>query len=115
MISDTDIPDWCYLEAGLPYDLASHPTLTPDVYKTMYEKSPVSVAHAVKTPVLLLLGKDDRRVPPSQGKNWGEGLKARGGDVEILVFSGVGHALDTVEAERIGVQKIIAFLDRLCV
>jgi hypothetical protein len=29
----------------------------------------------------------------------------RGDDVEILVFSGVGHALDTVEDERIVVEK----------
>jgi acylaminoacyl-peptidase len=110
MLANTDIPDWCFLESGLPYNLSSPPSLTPEIYKTMWDKSPISVEDKVKGRVLVLLGRDDRRVPPSQGRNWAESLKSRGVDVELCVFNGVGHALDTIEAERMGVEKIITFL-----
>ena len=53
----------------------------------MYEKSPISHADKVKdTPVLLLIGKADLRVPPSQGFEYYYQLKALNKEVEMNVY-----------------------------
>ena len=61
-------------------------------------------------PAFLMLGQGDRRVPPSQGLRWAEHLKGIGHKVDILMFPGVGHALDSFEAERYGFEAAAAFL-----
>ena len=48
------------------------------VYQKMYDASPISNADKIKAPILLLLGRDDHRVPPSQGLRWGQYLKGLG-------------------------------------
>jgi acylaminoacyl-peptidase len=65
MVANSDIPDWCYSEANLPYSMTKPPLLSPEHYKMMYEASPASVAHHIQSPILLLLGAEDQRVPPS--------------------------------------------------
>ncbi|KWU42907.1 alpha/beta-hydrolase, partial [Rhodotorula sp. JG-1b] len=67
--SMTDIPDWCYEEAGIAYSLEGPPSLvSPEDYRRFYEISPMRHAHRVTTPTLLLIGMEDRRVPPNQGR-----------------------------------------------
>ncbi len=81
MTSVTDIPDWTYSEAGLPYD----PKLgapSPEVYARLLKASPVSHVDAIRCPVLLQIGDKDLRVPPSQGYWLYYTLKARGVEVE---------------------------------
>ncbi|KIJ61708.1 hypothetical protein HYDPIDRAFT_115515 [Hydnomerulius pinastri MD-312] len=98
-VSSSDVPDWLYAEMGLPYSPGA--CVTPEAYKTFYEASPIAYVDKVRTPVLLIIGEDDRRVPPTQGKNYFHALKGRGRQVEILTFPGIGHALDGVDAFRI--------------
>jgi acylaminoacyl-peptidase len=113
MAVETDIPDWVYAEAGLPYPFASPPrALLPESYPTLRSASPIThlyrhhLSSAVSPdspdwvdlaagprppppPTLLLLGADDRRVPNSQGKAWLYALRqiprAR---ADCLVFPG---------------------------
>ncbi|GAA6026237.1 hypothetical protein JCM8202_004732 [Rhodotorula sphaerocarpa] len=104
--SMTDIPDWCYEEAGMAYPLDRPPSLvTPEQFKRFYEISPMRHAHKVTTPTLLLIGLEDRRVPPNQGRAWYHALKNRGQeedpvDVKMMTFPGNSHPIaETVEAE----------------
>lgn len=104
MASVSDIPDWCFNQFFPDTDFttgASAFHLSPDVYASLYAASPIAHVAKVRTPVLLLLGENDARVPMSQGKTYYHALKAAGkAPVEVLAFPGNGHSLDKVEAER---------------
>ncbi|KAL4071637.1 Alpha/Beta hydrolase protein [Scleroderma yunnanense] len=99
-IAASDIPDWAYAEFGLPYGPGTH--ITPELYAKLYAASPIAHVDKVCTPVLLLIGEDDLRVPPSQGKGFYHALKGRGRvPVEMLMFPKESHPLEGVEATRV--------------
>ncbi|KAJ3112647.1 hypothetical protein HDU96_004340 [Phlyctochytrium bullatum] len=91
MVSTTDIPDWCAVETGVAWDI--HGVSSAEDYKIMYEASPVSQIHKVKTPLMLCLGDADRRVPMSQSLDYYRILKARGVKSRCIVYPGNGHGL----------------------
>lgn len=125
-ISTSDIPDWYYAEFGIQYpslSLAlSEPSdggaspgkntaqsgMIPNVYQKLYDASPIRFAHKVTADVLLLVGRDDLRVAPTQGYGYYHALRAvqnaKGtadrGRVDMLVFDGESHPLNGVECER---------------
>ncbi len=101
MVTVTDIPDWCFIEAlGLnSYDFESFRIPKPSELIKMHECSPVSYIDKVKTPTLLCLGMKDRRVPPSQGLEYYHLLKTRGVDVEMVNFPEDVHAIDKPHTE----------------
>ncbi|NXF14180.1 APEH enzyme, partial [Smithornis capensis] len=132
MVTTTDIPDWCLTETGLPYAPDALPD--PAQWTEMLHKSPIryvdrvcpcpppvpvpiSSAGAeavlllqVRAPVLLMLGEDDRRVPPKQGLEYYHALKARGIPTRLLWYPGNNHALAGVEAEADGFMNIVLWL-----
>ncbi|KAK2465161.1 hypothetical protein APHAL10511_002853 [Amanita phalloides] len=133
-MSASDIPDWAYAEFAIPFPVpmrAGHKDpegltpevyqklytdekqlgLTPEIYQKLYTASPIRFAHRVKSDVLLLMGKDDLRVPPAQGYGYYHALRAlrlrlrneeTAARVEMLVFDGESHPLDGVECARVG-------------
>ncbi|XP_074102396.1 acylamino-acid-releasing enzyme isoform X1 [Cotesia typhae] len=52
----------------------------------MFKCSPIVYADNVKAPTLVCIGKNDLRVPPSQGKHWYHRLKANGVTTKMLVY-----------------------------
>uniref|UniRef100_A0A673G9T4 acylaminoacyl-peptidase n=1 Tax=Sinocyclocheilus rhinocerous TaxID=307959 RepID=A0A673G9T4_9TELE len=56
----------------------------------------------VKTPVLLMLGEDDKRVPSKQGIEYYRALKALQVPVRLLWYPGNNHSLSKVDAESDG-------------
>lgn len=92
----TDIPDWCYAEAGLAYNPAS--VVTKDELDAMRCCSPIQHASNVKAPTLLMLGKKDLRVPYSQGLMYYHTLHANGVSSKVHVYDDV-HGLGTVPVE----------------
>ncbi|KAF8591671.1 alpha/beta-hydrolase [Ramaria rubella] len=99
--SVSDIPDWAFAEFGEAFGPSS--TITPSIFDKLQKASPITYIDAVQTPVLLLVGEVDRRVPPSQSRNYYYALKGRDKEVKMLIFPGNGHSLDnTVEAELVG-------------
>ena len=121
-ISTSDIPDWYYAEFGLSYPvpIASSPPISqgdggipsensmqlgmvPAVYEKLYNASPLRLADKVTADVLLLVGKDDLRVAPTQGYGYYHTLRAlrKGNRVDMLVFDGESHPLNGVECERV--------------
>jgi len=64
MCEVTDIPDWTFNEAGGNYTW-SNPD--PAMYQQMWARSPISHAKNIEAPIFLMIGKNDLRVPPSQG------------------------------------------------
>ncbi|KIL58280.1 hypothetical protein M378DRAFT_335592 [Amanita muscaria Koide BX008] len=128
MTATTDIPDWCYVEFGIPYFASKTSSLhmgadgsaavdepyegtsvAPAIYQKLYNASPIRLVDKVLADVLLLVGKDDLRAPPSQGYGYYHALKAlqnsraksNGQRVEMLVFDGESHPLEGVECARV--------------
>ncbi|KIK91169.1 hypothetical protein PAXRUDRAFT_831063 [Paxillus rubicundulus Ve08.2h10] len=92
----SDITDWPFEEFGLPFGPGTH--VTPDSFTKLYAASPIAYIELVETPVLLLVGEDDLRVPPTQSKGYYHALKGRECVVEMLMFPKETHPIDGVEA-----------------
>ncbi|XP_030639764.1 acylamino-acid-releasing enzyme [Chanos chanos] len=97
MVGSTDIPDWCMVEAGIDYNTNCIPD--PAHLEKMLNKSPIKHVTKVKTPVLLTLGEDDKRVPSKQGIEYYKSLKALQVPVRLLWYPGNNHALSKVDCE----------------
>eukprot|EP00753_Platysulcus_tardus_P000709 PLAT10657.1.p1 GENE.PLAT10657.1~~PLAT10657.1.p1 ORF type:complete len:717 (-),score=276.31 PLAT10657.1:77-2227(-) len=94
MASTTDITDWCWAEAGLPYDYASHNAITAEVAAKMAAVSPMAAIATVETPLLVCLGLKDLRVPPSTGRSLYLALHRLGKETKLLEFPQDCHAID---------------------
>ena len=89
----SDIPDWAYVESGLPYQASRAPTA--DDYARMFAMSPIAHVAAVHTPLMLLLGTGDRRVPMQQAVDYYRLLRSRGSArVRCLVYGDAQHGLN---------------------
>ncbi|XP_075430226.1 acylamino-acid-releasing enzyme [Ascaphus truei] len=108
MVGSTDIPDWCLVESGFTYSYGTLPEAAQWV--EMLNKSPIRYAAQVRTPVLLMLGEDDRRVPNKQGLEYYRALKAHGVPVRVLWYPGNNHSLSKVDAESDGFMNIALWL-----
>jgi dipeptidyl aminopeptidase/acylaminoacyl peptidase len=65
---------------------------THEDYELVYDRSPVKYAHQSKTPTLILHGKDDPRVHPSQSLELYRALKTHGkAPVRLVWYPGQGH------------------------
>ena len=99
MLGLTDIPDWVTCESMGVYDYDFKTVGNPELYDRLYKMSPIShidkvrmsllefgqiclsfnkSKKQVKTPTLFMIGSVDLRVPPSQGKQYHNGLLSRG-------------------------------------
>ena len=96
MVGVSDIPDWCYCEAGVDYNVYRPPTPSAAGITAMLDKSPIRYIDQVKCPVLMLIGAKDLRVPPSQGLRYVRYLKSRGVPCSLRVYPEDCHPLSSV-------------------
>lgn len=90
------------------------PLMTTSVFEKLRAASPILYIDKIRVPVLLLIGKKDRRVAPSHGVEFYHALKARcavkrrdaAKHIEMLVFDGQGHPLDGVETAKVSFEAI---------
>lgn len=108
MAGSTDIPDWCLVESGLTFSYEALPEATQ--WGDMLNKSPIIYVSKVKTPVLLMLGAEDRRVPNTQGLEYYKALRAHGVEARLLWYPGNNHALSKVDAESDGFMNIALWI-----
>jgi dipeptidyl aminopeptidase/acylaminoacyl peptidase len=76
------------------------------------ELSPISYAHRIRTPLLILHGENDERVPASQGRFMARALRAHGTPYELVVYPREPHGV----RERAHVldihRRVAAWLER---
>nr|KAF6419872.1 acylaminoacyl-peptide hydrolase [Molossus molossus] len=108
MLGSTDIPDWCVVEAGFPYSNDCLPDFS--MWAEMLNKSPIKYTPQVKTPLLLMLGQKDRRVPFKQGIEYYRALKTRNVPVRLLLYPKSTHALSEVEVESDSFMNAVLWL-----
>lgn len=92
MTAVTDIPDWNLTEALGVTSLIDPSDLYPvdgEQLLKMYLVSPLSVIQKVKVPTLMLLGREDLRVPHSQGLLYHRLLKAMGVETRCFIYDDV--------------------------
>ena len=119
MASTTDIPDWCSVEcfgAPAPGPSMRMPDGTfppgPEALARLHAASPIAHAHAIRAPVLLLIGADDLRVPQEQGHQLRRVLEADGKTCETFEYAGEGHALGKPQTEFECLAHSIRFIER---
>lgn len=80
-------------DSGRRYSL---PTMVGDAERDramLLENSPVTQAHRIKAPLLLVWGAEDRRVPIAHGERLRKALQAAGREPEWVVYPDEGHGL----------------------
>ncbi|KAJ8302108.1 hypothetical protein KUTeg_021095 [Tegillarca granosa] len=97
MFGVSDIPDWCFCESGFEF---KHKSLADEnVLKDAWKKSPLQYVDQVKTPIIVMLGCGDRRVPPKQGEEYYKALKARDVKCRLIAYEGNCHPIIKVDSE----------------
>ena len=99
MVTTTDIPDWCYVEALGSYNWEQFRPPSKEQLDAMWESSPVQYIEAVKAPTMVALGLADIRVPPSQGLEWYYSLRSMGVPSKLLTYPEDDHAIGNVACE----------------
>ncbi|CAF1670285.1 unnamed protein product, partial [Didymodactylos carnosus] len=107
----TDIPDWVLSQTSNDqFDFINGRNRYDVVKGSMIQQSPVHFIDNVKTPVLLQLGKKDRRVPINLGLRYYENLKARNVPVKLFTYDS-NHALAEVIVASDCFVNTILFID----
>ncbi len=86
-----------------------------DAEEAMRERSPLTYAARVETPVLLLHGEEDRRCPIEQSEQYFVALKRLGKAVELVRFPGASHGLLRTGHPRLReeyLSRTLAWFDR---
>jgi len=84
----------------------------PKADKAMLEaRSPVSLAQAVKIPVLLIHGEDDGIVAPVQSEVMEKALRKAGKDVRLVTIEDAGHSPDR-DARKLFYAPMLEFVEK---
>eukprot|EP00127_Corallochytrium_limacisporum_P003259 Clim_evm108s147 gene=Clim_evmTU108s147 len=124
MQATSDIPDWCIGEAGMVYsqyltatfgeeaNSASSVKTTAERLMSLWKCSPLQYASKIECRTIIMIGENDKRVPPSQGLSYYHALKEHNKDVQLRVYPKNGHALNSPEAEGdAAVTAVLLFLE----
>jgi acylaminoacyl-peptidase len=109
MVGVTDIPDWSFTEVGLQFDVKKLPSA--EIYGEMLKKSPIVNVDRIKTPLLLLVGGKDLRVPPFQSLEMKKALDSRGLPVKMLWYPDCSHPITDVKSEADAFVNIVKWFN----
>jgi dipeptidyl aminopeptidase/acylaminoacyl peptidase len=76
------------------------------------DRSPITHAHDIKVPVLVLQGDDDRAVPKPQADAMVDAMRRAGAPVEYHVYAGEGHGFRKLENVVDEFERTDAFLTK---
>jgi dipeptidyl aminopeptidase/acylaminoacyl peptidase len=74
--------------------------------------SPLHKAHLIKTPLLVVHGENDPRVPVGEARQIINAINKRGGVVDTLIFPDEGHGIAKLENRLIFYRKMIDFFKK---
>ena len=98
-----NIPDWVLLEAG-------DPLTEPDKIR---DRSPLHHIDKLASPILLLHGENDQRVPVAESRQFAAACAEAGGECEYVEFEGQGHGLKGIANQTRVWRSVFDFLDRV--
>jgi dipeptidyl aminopeptidase/acylaminoacyl peptidase len=76
------------------------------------QRSPINAIDRIKARVMLIVGGQDKRVPPVQGENLRNAMHKRGKEVEWIYEPTEGHGFYDEKNVAGMLEKMFAFLDR---
>lgn len=110
-----------------PYDLSSFINRLPESWKTYFylavghpekdrdflvERSPKTYMKNISCPMLIIQGRNDPRVIEEESRDVVKDLRARGVDVEFLVFKDEGHDVIKFKNKVLCYTKIVDFFKK---
>jgi dipeptidyl aminopeptidase/acylaminoacyl peptidase len=96
-----NIPDWVLLEAG-------NPETEPDKIR---DRSPLYHLDRLDSPILLLHGENDQRVPVAESRQFAAACETAEKDCTYIEFEGQGHGLKGVRNQVRVWKSVFAFLE----
>ncbi len=93
--------------AAAAYPKYGHPISDRDLLEQL---SPLPRARKVTAPLLLVHGRNDTNVPPSESEQMYEALRALGRRAELLLFDDDGHEIDKRENRAVLLEVMTAWL-----
>lgn len=87
-------------------------TTEEEKQRIIRERSPIHQAHRIKSPLLILAGREDKIVPPSQATGLAGRIRDQGGVVEVVVYEGEGHIFTRGENVRDSVVRAQGWWER---
>ncbi len=91
---------------------AEYGSLTEDL-DILKRISPIHKVDEISSPLFIIAGDNDERVPVSQSIQIYESLKAKGLSVELLRFSDEGHGITKLSNKIEAYSKIIQWLKEI--
>jgi dipeptidyl aminopeptidase/acylaminoacyl peptidase len=76
------------------------------------EISPIHKADQIKTPLLVIHGENDPRVPVGEARQIAQAILANGGVVDTLIFPDEGHGTRKLSNKIIRYNRMVAFFDK---
>jgi len=74
--------------------------------------SPITYLDTMVNPMLIIQGANDPRVVKEESDQIVEALRAKGRDIEYIVFDDEGHGITKKANEKIAYRRMVEFLDR---
>lgn len=85
----------------------------PEARDTYVERSPIHHVDSVHGAVLLLQGGVDEVVPQAQAETMAAGMRAAGGEVELVIYPDEGHGFRAASAIEDWLTRELAFYGRV--
>ena len=98
-----NIPDWVVLEAGDP----------KTEKEKLMDRSPINHVELLQTPLLLVHGENDNRVPVTESRRFAEKAKELNKNVTYVEFAGQGHGIDGLDNTLNYYRAVFAFFSQL--
>lgn len=83
----------------------------PEAWEMLWEKSPLALAHQVKTPTLVIHSEEDHRTPIEQGEQYFVALLRAGTPTELIRFPEESHEMSRSGKPRHRKERFEAVLD----
>lgn len=84
----------------------------PEAHNLYVERSPITHAHRLSVPTLMLHGDADEVVPVAQMRDFVAAARASGAEIESHEYAGEGHGWSKPETVRDDFERTVAFLEK---
>jgi dipeptidyl aminopeptidase/acylaminoacyl peptidase len=94
----SDLQSWTEWDmSGLPWEVAER----------MRERSPITYAHRVQTPTLILHSVNDRRCPVAMGKMYYRALREAGVETNLVLYPNEGHGIRQLPHQEDVIRRVL--------